>query len=100
MVKLGDAGYIVVINNVKENRIKSTTIHYSLSRDIKPSEPPGCLVRRPDPRAPLFLSAIWNAFRRAPPQSNRNTSGLTFCEFCVNTNLSRDALETNCLLIR
>jgi hypothetical protein len=60
VVKLGDAGYIVVINKVKENRIKSTTIHYGLSRDIKPSEPPGCLVRRPDPRAPLFLSAICN----------------------------------------
>jgi hypothetical protein len=80
----------VVINNVKENRIKSTTIHHGLSRNIKPSEPPGCLVRRPDPRAPLFLSA-WNAFRRAPPQSNRNIGGLTFGYDFVNFNFGTES---------
>jgi hypothetical protein len=44
------------------------------------------LVRRPDPRAPPFLSAIWNAFRRAPPQSNRNIRELTFGYGFVNLN--------------
>ena len=73
----------MVINNVKENKVKSKTIHYCLSREIKASEPPGCLVRRPDPRAPLFLSATWNVFRKAPLQEKQ--------EFCRT-----DVLRMSC----
>ena len=36
---------------------------------------------------PQSYSAIWNAFRKAPPQMNRNASELTFAYDQANLNL-------------
>jgi hypothetical protein len=71
----------VVINNVKENKVKSTTIHDCLSWDIKASEPPES------------GPSTWSAGAAVPvrnlerlPESNRNISELTFGYDFVNVN--------------